>query len=71
MRINFMCRVFARACSWFGRPEYCRIVAKMWNLGGPAQIIAAQIMKDTIQEWFEKDKIIQIHFNRLVNDLLS
>lgn len=71
MKINFMCRVFSRACSWFGRPEYCRIVAKMWNQGGHAQIIAAQIMKETIREWFVKDKNIQIHFNKLVNDLLS
>ena len=43
----------------------------MWNQGGHAQIIAAQIMKETIREWFVKDKNIQIHFNKLVNDLLS
>ena len=71
MKINFMCRVFSRACSWFGRPEYCRVVAKMWNQGGPAQIRAAQHMKDTIQEWFKVDKYIQTHFNKLVNDLLK
>lgn len=43
----------------------------MWNQGGPAQIRAAQIMKDTIQEWFEKDKNIQIHFNALVNERMK
>ena len=71
MKINFMCRVFSRACSWFERPEYCRIVAKMWNQGGSAQVLAAQHMKDTIKEWFEKNKYIQIHFNKLVDDLLK